>query len=104
MRVPIPDDGCEPETAYQLITEGIMQEHGWPDPMPRFPKMEAGLDELGWSLWPHGPPESGIRSFRQRSAGLQDRGHGSVVSQKTNGSSQNPVHFQTCTPRTGGKR
>ena len=60
---PVPDIRNMPESVSELIEGGIAQEHGWHDPMLRFREREAGLRDLGWSLWPHGPRNLGSGAY-----------------------------------------
>ena len=60
---PVPDQIDKPANVIKLIDEGIIMEHGWPDPMPRFLEIEAGLQELQWSSWPQGPRNLGSGAY-----------------------------------------
>ena len=60
---PVPDDRFMPESADKLIDAGIMGEDEGTDPMPRFPDLKAGLEDLKWSSWPHGPRSLGSGTY-----------------------------------------
>ena len=60
---PIPDSGNKPATVSKLIDEGIIMEDEGTRPMRRIRTLAIGVQDLKWSLWPHGPRNLGSGEY-----------------------------------------